>query len=225
MHEAARFIRDQILAGEVRPGQKIDQEAVASALGISRLPVREALIVLEADGLVENIPRRGAFVSRLAPSDIHDHYEAYGVLSGLAASRAATLMDGEALDRLQRIADRMSQTDDPREQDQLNYEFHREINRAGQSRRLVAVLRTLSASMPTHFFEFNSEFRPQAEKEHQEILDALRARDGRVAADGVASHFRNVGNQAVTTLRATGYWDDDATEANPEPAGIAAKPR
>lgn len=225
MHEAARYIRDQILAGELKPGQKIDQEAVASALQFSRLPVRESLIVLESDGLVENIPRRGAYVSRLAPSDIHDHYEAYGAISGLAASRAASLMDDATFDRLQDLNDRMRESTDPRVQDQLNYEFHREINRAGQSRRLIAVLRTLSASMPTHFYEFNTEFRVRAEQEHQEILEALRARDGKAAAEEVASHFRNVGNQAVNTLRVTGYWDDAEDEEGAGASGQSSRTR
>src|ERR1700683_1827015 len=134
MHEAARYIRDQILAGELRPGQKIDQDAVAHALQISRLPVRESLIVLELDGLVENIPRRGAYVSRLAPADIHDHYEGYGVVSGLAGGRAVTLMEEAEFARLEELMDRMKESTNPDEQDRLNFEFHREINRAGRSR-------------------------------------------------------------------------------------------
>lgn len=212
MREAARYIRDQILAGELKPGQKIDQDAVASALRISRLPVRESLIVLQADGLVENIPRRGAFVARLAPEDIHDHYEAYGLLSGLAAGRAAHLMDEAAFDRLQDLIDRLGASTDSEEQDRLNFQFHREINRAGQSRRLLAVLRTLSASMPTHFFGQNCEFQSHAAKEHQEILGALRAHNGKAAADALAAHFRNVGNQAVEMLRSTGYWEDESAD-------------
>ena len=72
--EAAQYVRDRILTGVRKPGMKIDQDAVADDLGARRLPVREALIALEAEGLVETIARRGLYVAALSPSDIRDHY-------------------------------------------------------------------------------------------------------------------------------------------------------
>lgn len=210
--DVAQHLRDQILSGTLKPGNKIDQDAVAEALGVSRLPVREALITLEAEGLVENVARRGAFVAALEPGDIRDHYEMYGLLSGLAAQRAAHALDEDALKALDETINEMNRTDDPREKDRLNFEFHRIINRAGQSRRLGAALRMLSVSMPTHFFEFNVQFERRSEEEHRIILDALRAQDGDSAARALAEHFRHVGEQAVGMLRTAGYWDDEAAQ-------------
>jgi DNA-binding GntR family transcriptional regulator len=163
--EAAQYIRDKILSGALRPGSKIDQDRVAEDLGISRIPVREAIITLEAEGLVETIARRGAFVAALTPSDIRDHYEMYGLLSGLAAKRSATDPDPGLPDRLDALIDKMRETEDPRELDRLNYEFHREVNLGGSSRRLNVVLRMLSMNMPTHFFEYNVEWQQHAETE------------------------------------------------------------
>ena len=77
---AADYLREQILTGQLTPGTKIDQDEISAALGISRLPVREALIQLANEGLVDAVPRRGAFVASLERADIVDHYR---VSSGL----------------------------------------------------------------------------------------------------------------------------------------------
>jgi DNA-binding GntR family transcriptional regulator len=214
--EAAQYIRDQILSGALKPGSKIDQDRVADDLGISRIPVREAIITLEAEGMVETIARRGAFVAAITPTDIRDHYEMYGVLSGLAAKRSATQPDPGLPDRLSALIDKMRETEDPREQDRLNYEFHREVNLGGSSRRLNVVLRMLSTNMPTHFFEYNVEWQQHAETEHRAIVDAIREGDGDAAAAAVADHFRHVGEQAVHSLTKAGFWDD----AGPAPASV-----
>ncbi|WP_020578856.1 GntR family transcriptional regulator [Actinopolymorpha alba] len=210
--EAAKFIRDLILSGEVRPGDRLDQDRIAAELGVSRLPVREALIALESEGMVENIARRGAFVASLEPEDFIDHYRMYGLLSGIAAKRAAQAGSPDVIERLSEIATQMRATTDPREHDRLNYSFHQAINKAGSSRRLTAVLRMLSNNMPSHFYEYNSEweYRSQALKEHDEILDAIKRGDGDSAAAAVAKHFNNTGEQTVRMLRSVGFWGDQS---------------
>lgn len=203
---ALKQMRDRILSGELRPGAKIEQDSVADELGISRLPVREALITLEAEGLVDNVARRGSFVAAIDPQDILDHYEMYGLLSGLAAKRAATTIDDVTLAQIVAVVDRMEATNDPAELDELNFSFHKSVNKVGSSRRLTVVLRLLSASMPTNFFEFNAEWKREAVIEHRAIIDALRSGDGERAFGAVARHFRDVGDQAVAMLRAGGFW-------------------
>ena len=73
--DVAVYVRDLILTGQLRPGTKIDQDAVGLALDVSRSPIREALVVLGQEGLVEVSPHRGAFVTRLSPDDIIDDLE------------------------------------------------------------------------------------------------------------------------------------------------------
>jgi DNA-binding GntR family transcriptional regulator len=210
--EAAKHIRDLIFSGEVRAGQRLDQDKLAKDLGVSRLPVREALITLEAEGMVNNIARRGSFVARLEPDDIIDHFRMYGLISGVAAARVAESREAEVLGSMADIAQLMRETTIPSEHDRLNYRFHQAINRAGGSRRLISVLRILSDNMPSHFFESNAEweFRDQAFAEHDEILAAMRAGDGAAAAAAVATHFAHTGEQAVRTLRSAGFWDDES---------------
>lgn len=210
--EAAKYIRDLIFSGEVHPGQRLDQDKLAEALGVSRLPVREALITLEAEGMVNNIARRGSFVARLEPDDILDHFTMYGLLSGVAAARVAERRTPELMADLADISARMRETSDPAEHDRLNYSFHQAINRAGGSRRLISVLRILSDNMPSHFFETNTEweFREQAFDEHDEIVEAIKNGDAAAASTAVATHFRHTGEQAVRMLSGVGFWETEA---------------
>jgi len=208
-HDAAKYIRDQILGGNMLPGTRIDQDQVAADLGVSRLPVREALISLEAEGLVENIPRRGAFVAAITPEDILDHYEMYGQISGLAAARCAVLRPKELVTALNLINDKMRKSKDPALLDGLNFEFHQEINKVGGSRRLRSVLRTLSRSMPTYFYASGAqfEFTEKAFDEHDLITAAINAGDTEAAEKAMIQHFRHTAEEAVEMLRNAGFWD------------------
>lgn len=209
--DVATYLRDQIFSGVLKPGERIDQDALAEAVGVSRLPVREALIKLEAEGMVVNIARRGAFVALLEPEDITDHFEMYGVLSGVAAARAASLRPPQLIDDITEVSSRMRKATDPDEHDRLNFTFHQLINKAGGSRRLISVLRILSDNMPSHFFSSNNEwdFRERAFAEHDQIVAAIRTGDEAGAASAVATPFRHTGDQAVRSLRATGFWDEN----------------
>jgi len=211
--EVAQYVRDLILSGELRPGARLDQDAIAETLGVSRLPVREALITLETEGLVEAIARRGVYVAQLERDDIRDHYAMYGQLSGIAAGRVARTRDEELLSQLEEIQRQMRGTDDPHEHDRLNYAFHQAINRAGASRRLRSVLRVLSQNMPSAFFAqpVEWEWKERAIAEHDEILAALRAGDEAAASACLAKHFRTTGDQAVHVLERQGFWDHDAS--------------
>src|SRR5258708_3889586 len=84
----ASYIRRLIFEGELGPGMRVPQDAIAQELGVSRIPVREALIVLEREGWVTNEMRRGAFINALDEPTVHDHYELFGLIYGFAAKRA-----------------------------------------------------------------------------------------------------------------------------------------
>ena len=137
--EVATHIRTAILAGRLRSGERIDQDAIADELGVSRLPVREALIALDKEGLVNTIPRKGSYVARIDREDIADHYEIFGQVAGLAAARAVARLDDAGLAALQELDAAMRRSDNLVEQQRLNHEFHRQINRAAGSQRLASV--------------------------------------------------------------------------------------
>lgn len=214
--EAAQHIRDLIFSGALHPGERLDQDRLADQLGVSKLPIREALITLEAEGMVTNIARRGSFVARLEPEDIVDHFEMYGSISGMAASRVAHGADRTALvAELRQVAAQMRDTPDSETHDRLNFRFHRIINKAGGSRRLISVLRILSDNMPSQFFTSNHEweFRDRAFAEHDAIVDAIEAGDGERASAALVEHFAHTGEQAVRMLRSVGFWAENPAEA------------
>lgn len=203
---AAAHVRQQIFSGKLKPGQKIDQDGIAALLGVSKLPVREALISLEHEGIVENIPRRGSFVAALTRVDILDHYQLIALASGLAARRAAADLDAEQLDRLSAILEEFERAKSADRQDELNGAFHRTINLAGGSLRLRSALRLLTQTMPEHFYAFAIGWNESAKDEHRAVLAALCARDGVAAERTMVEHITSGGQYAVQRLEEVGFW-------------------
>jgi DNA-binding GntR family transcriptional regulator len=209
--EAAVYVRDLIFSGQLHPGERLDQDLIAAELGMSRLPVREALVSLETEGMVRTVPRRGAFVAELKEADILDHFHMYGLLSGIAAERVANAPPQGLTEQLAAISRQMRMTSDSAEHDRLNYDFHRLVNVSGASHRLKSVLRILSDNMPSHFFSINMEweFREQTFVEHDAIVDAIARGSAEAASHAMAVHFVHVGEQAVHLLRGSGFWTDN----------------
>ena len=205
---AALLLREQILTGKLKPGAKIDQNGFAAALGMSKLPVREALIELAQEGLVVTTPRRGTFVAQLDRIDVKDHYWLAGCIVGHTASRAAVVLTEENLDELEDLHERFVASVDLSEMTYLDNAFHDMINRAGGSTRLRSFLRLLmrSLSIPTHFFEFFPGWSATAALHHRHILDALRERNPEKAAQLSESHLQETGKLAIQILEEWGYW-------------------
>jgi DNA-binding GntR family transcriptional regulator len=120
----AELIRDAILSGEYRPGARIRQEDVAQRFGASRVPVREALRTLEADGLVTLVANAGAWVSQLSPAECDEIYQTRERVEPLLLRYAMPGIDGATLDRLDELVQQMQNTDDVEEFLRLDREFH-----------------------------------------------------------------------------------------------------
>jgi DNA-binding GntR family transcriptional regulator len=207
--EVATDLRDRILSGRLRPNQKVPQDEIARTLDVSKLPVREALIRLESEGLVINIPRRGAFVAPLTPEDVLDSYAIYGLVSGYAARRAAERITHDEVEQLSSWADTMESSSDEDEQGRLNFEFHALINRVGGSRKLRSVLKGLYRNLPTNFFGVRWHWSDHAHSDHRKVIAALRTRDGELASQTMFEHLRRSGEHAVAMLTESGFWDDE----------------
>ena len=218
---AAAYLREQILAGRLTPGTKVDQDEISEALGMSRLPVREALIELAHESLIDAVPRRGAFVARLERADIIDHYRIFALVAGLAASRAATSLTDEQLAELASVHASFVAATDPEAQAQWNHEFHRIINRAGGSRRLTSVLALLSRSLPVRYFEFAPNWAEASARHHARILTALEERDAHEAQRLMEHHVAESGALAVEILQEMGYWDRADREVEAGASGAA----
>ena len=120
----ASYLREAILGGELKPGDWIRQEEVAERLGASRLPVREALRMLEAEGLTEHEPHKGARVPRLSQHEVEVIYRMRERLEPLALVESMTQLTVEDLQRLEEVQRQIEENDDVEKFLDLDREFH-----------------------------------------------------------------------------------------------------
>ena len=206
--DVATYVRELVLTGALKPGTKIDQEAICDALDVSRSPVREAIVILGQEGLLDVTPRRGAAVAQLTPDDIVDHYALFGTVSGRAAAMAAEQLDEDGLAELtavHRAFERGTKLT-PDELAELNDRFHRIIN-ACAPRRTRWLLGLLVRSVPTNYYEFTDGWDAQAVRHHADILAAIEAHDAERAQRAMEHHLHASGIAAADALRAQGFWD------------------
>jgi DNA-binding GntR family transcriptional regulator len=180
-------LRALILTGEYGPEERLIEEQLAERLGVSRTPVRQALTMLEAEGLVEIAPHRGATVCTFSFEDVWDIYDLRAVLEGHAARRAAGRIEGPELERLRELADGMEglagRFEDHEEEIRalvaLNQEFHGTIVEASRNRRLQRLInRTVEIPlMFKAFFWYTPHERVISNHYHRQILGALQNGD------------------------------------------------
>lgn len=211
---AAIYIREGIVSGRLGPGVKVDQDQIAYELGISRLPIREALIELTSQGFVESVPRRGAFVVTLTARDIEDHFEVVSLLFGLTTRRAAAHITDDQLRGLRELHAEIAKIADSSTRIARDLEFYRLVNRIGSSARLLSTLRVLTLALPNDLYFSTSRWPATETAYRKRLLSALEARDSEAAGRVAEDHLRACGKVTVDELRARGYWSAAAsTEA------------
>ncbi len=183
--EAAELIRAAIVEGRLQPGERLKEERLARELGVSRTPVREALLFLEAEGAVVLQPNRGATVRRYTPEDIRDAYDLRALLEGHAARRAAERIAADALDALTASCRRFDalRAGEVAELARENHLFHHTILEAAGSERLGSMVRGV-VELPLvykAFFWYSPEQQRRSAHHHRLLERALRAGDARRA--------------------------------------------
>ena len=208
------YIRNEIVAGRMQPGTKVDQDRLAESLDISRLPIREALIELATRGYVNVKPRRGAFVVELTVEDVVDHFEVLGMLFALAAERAAAAIDDSTLAELRELDRRIGDARGDIERQVLDRSFFAVINELGSSDRLLLTLRFLALALPNDYYASADRWSLIEAAHRGRMLDALQRRDASAAGAAAAAHLRECGEVVVDQLVGRAYWrstlDDDA---------------
>jgi DNA-binding GntR family transcriptional regulator len=211
--QARLYVLRLIFDGVLRPGQRLPQDAIAQALGVSRIPVREALIALEHEGWVTIVTHRGVFVNSVDEAAIRDHYELYGLFYGFAVRRATERQGGAALAKtLTPIQKQISGAeDDATEMSRATLAFHRAVVAASGSPRVAIMLRQMAAILPGNFFELV----PGAGKIEKQgtvaIVRAVRREDGDGAADGYTAMLRKQADLVVEIFRGGGMFEDSSS--------------
>jgi DNA-binding GntR family transcriptional regulator len=185
-------VRDElhhaILEGVLKPGERLRAEALAQRFGTSRTPIREALLQLEAQGLVEVEPNRGAVVKAFDAADLRDLYEVRALLEPAAAARAATRITDTQITELERLCDDHAPVE---EQIASNEAFHRIITEAAGSPRLSTAMRAASG-IPRGFrsrFWDDGQQRAESLLCHRRLIDAFHAADTNLAEAVMRMHI------------------------------------
>jgi DNA-binding GntR family transcriptional regulator len=209
--EIVRVVRSEIFAAERRPGMKIDQDELAASLGVSSIPVREALIALEREGLVEWQPRLGAFVAEMSEEDVRDHFEITGLIKGLTTRRTVTRASDEEIDQITRAADTWMMSSSEAESAQ-NFDQIRSIARRYISKRLVLELEQREALFPMWLFVSTPARARETKRRQKKLMSAIRARDVDVAVETITETYRGYAEQIVEELRQRGFWDRESPD-------------
>ena len=192
--EVAAKLRDRIFAGDLAPGRFIDEPALCAELAISRTPLREALKVLTAEGLVRHEPRRGCFVSEITERDLDEIFPVIALLEGRCAFEAATNATDADLAALEQLHDRLQRSAKAKritEYYETNYAIHEAIivlanNRwlaqvIGDLRKIVKLARLQQLHAPGRL--------EQSLSEHMAVYAALKARDAEGAEAAMRTHL------------------------------------
>jgi DNA-binding GntR family transcriptional regulator len=202
--QAALYIRRLIFDGVLREGDRVPQDAIAEKLGLSRIPVREALLFLEREGWVTIKPHRGAFIGALDETVVRDHYELYGHVYSFVAARAAERQTPEMLTRLTELQKQIQAAADPQSAWRLNQAFHTTLIEMARSPRLNAVLGAMAGIVPGNFFELVPGSIEVDKKGAAAILRRLKQGDGERASAEYVKLMRRQGDLVVALFKSRG---------------------
>ena len=199
-------LRKAILKGELKPGERLMEIALAERLGVSRTPVREASSKLEQEGQVEMIPRRGAQVANITEKDLNDVLEVRMALENLSIENACKKMTEEQLAELKKAAKVFEATMEDGNLVKLaeaDVAFHEVIYQSSDNRRLNQVLNNLREQIYRYRVEYlkEEETRKLLVKEHDEIYEAIRNRDVKTAQEISYQHIENQREAIIRSIR------------------------
>lgn len=196
--EVAELLRQRIFSHELEPGSWIDELKIAEAYGISRTPLREALKVLAAEGLVTMKVRRGAYVTEVSERDLQDVYHLLGLLESDAAAVVAQKATAEQLAQLQSLHESLEQSAQPEHFNRerffiINEKFHMCLLEIADNRwrnQMVADLRKVM-KLNRHNSLLKSGRVEESLNEHRALMEALLARDANLCHQRMQDHFKN----------------------------------
>jgi DNA-binding GntR family transcriptional regulator len=192
--EVAELLRQRIFARELEPGSWIDELRIAEALGISRTPLREALKVLAAEGLVTMKVRRGAYVTEVSEKDLRDVYHLLALLESDAARVVAQSASNEQMAQIEALHQNLEAAVDNRDHFfEINETFHMLLLELADNRwrdQMVADLRKVM-KLNRHSSLFKEGRIEQSLAEHRAIVQALTQRQPELAAECMSAHFTN----------------------------------
>ncbi len=193
-------IRQRILSGELAPGEPLRQEALADELGVSRVPIREAITRLTGEGLLFNVPHKGAYVAQLSIEEVQETFEIRLRLETWLFSQAIPHITDAEIAKAEKLVDEMDQVDSGA-WGQLNWRLHETLYLPAQRDITLQMLRVLH-DRSDRYFRFQMmqvPIREQSHREHMALIDACRKRDAKLGAKLLEQHVK-VAAQQITSV-------------------------
>ena len=201
-----KTLRQAILKGELKPGERLMEIQLANKLGVSRTPIREAIRKLEEEGLVIMTPRKGAVVAEITEKSLRDTLEVRRSLEKLAVRLACDRITSEGIAELKETERRFEEvfgTDDMTKIAEIDVAFHDIIYFATDNRKLIQILSNLQEQMYRYRVEYlkSLDCHSQLLEEHRALIKAIESGDKELAAELTTTHIENQVKIVVDTIR------------------------
>ena len=220
-------LRECIIGGELKPGEKIPEKELCDRFGVSRTPLREALKVLAYEGLVALNHNRGSTVSPLSLADLAEAFPVYAQFEALAGELACEKLDRDEIDEIRRLHDEMIEhyvRGDYRRSFLLNEHVHRRIQAGSKNRNLIQLLRNISSrvAQARNHVTLSGVRWANAIAEHEAIIAALEARDGVLLSRLLREHMESTFRAITEVLMQMG--NENLPGAAADPHGSNGRP-
>jgi DNA-binding GntR family transcriptional regulator len=206
---AASYVRTLIFDGYLKPGAHVPQDEIVAALGISRIPLREALITLEREGWVTIKVHHGAFVTPLNAHAVSDHFEIFGLIYGFAIEQALARSGDEFVARMEAIEHALAEAHDVSGERTLLFNMYTTIIDCAESPRLRVLLRGISSLVPGDFFSSVPGAVEIERRSLSAIVRALKRNDPDKAAAEFQKMLRAVAKEVTRLFEERGLLDHE----------------
>ena len=205
--QVAARLRTMLIEGELAPGAKLNERELCERLRVSRTPLREAIKLLAAEGLVDLLPNRGAIAVKLGEADVVHTFELLATLEGMSGELAAVRIGDAERAEVRALHYEMLACHARRDLSgyyRLNASIHRAINDAAANPVLASTYRSVNARVQSLRFRTNQDEAKwhRAVREHDEMIDALDARDATGLRDILVAHLHHKRDSVLALLRA-----------------------
>ena len=199
-------LREAIVRGILRAGQPLKADDIAAQLGVSHIPVREALRQLEGEGLVTIYPNRGAIVSSLSERDIEEIYGIRATLETAALRHGLNSLSRSTLRRAEAILDEYEAETDTRIWGDLDLEFHATLYGLDDRPRLLGIINSLRNQVDRYFHILPLAVKERGgfQRDHRAILEACRAGNVEAAVEALEAHLKRTAETLIAGLRSQG---------------------
>ena len=199
----ADSLRADILRGNLKSGQALKQDEIAAQFGISKIPVREALNQLKAEGLVNFYPNRGAFVSELSAAEADEIYVMRIALETAVLARAIPKLTVAQLKHAEEILTAIDQEENIAKWGELNWKFHATLYSPASLPRLMDTIKALHTNIARYLVLYlaGMAYQKKSQKEHRAILAACRHGETEKAVTYLEGHLRDASKALVAFLK------------------------